>query len=50
MAGIPVKLLHEGEGNPVTIELRNGEVYRGHLDAAEDNMNCQLSGVTFRAR
>uniref|UniRef100_A0A7S1C9Q8 Small nuclear ribonucleoprotein Sm D3 n=1 Tax=Bicosoecida sp. CB-2014 TaxID=1486930 RepID=A0A7S1C9Q8_9STRA len=50
MAGIPVKLLHEGEGNPVTVELRNGEIYRGQLDAAEDNMNVQLSGVTFRAR
>lgn len=48
--GIPVKLLHEGEGHNVTIELRNGEVYRGLLNESEDNMNCQLSNVTFTAR
>jgi small nuclear ribonucleoprotein D3 len=24
------------------VELRNGELYRGYLDEAEDNMNCVL--------
>lgn len=41
-AGVPIKLLHEGEGHVVTIELKNGEIYRGLLQEAEDTMNCQL--------
>lgn len=45
---VPVKLLHEGQGHNVTIELKNGELYRGHLAVAEDSMNCHLSGVTMR--
>ena len=32
------------------VELTNGEKYRGHLVRAEDNMNCQLTNVTMRAR
>lgn len=47
--GVPVKLLHEAEGHTVAVELRNGEVYRGLLTDAEDNMNCQLSAVTATA-
>eukprot|EP00591_Stephanopyxis_turris_P008731 CAMPEP_0195526260 /NCGR_PEP_ID=MMETSP0794_2-20130614/27213_1 /TAXON_ID=515487 /ORGANISM="Stephanopyxis turris, Strain CCMP 815" /LENGTH=73 /DNA_ID=CAMNT_0040656897 /DNA_START=12 /DNA_END=230 /DNA_ORIENTATION=+ len=49
-AGIPIRLLLEGEGNPVTVELKTGEVYRGFLLAAEENMNCQLSKVTLTHR
>lgn len=49
-ASVPIKLLHEGEGHSVTIELKSGEIYRGYLTVAEDNMNCHLSGVTMRAR
>jgi small nuclear ribonucleoprotein D3 len=49
-ASVPIKLLHEGEGNTVTVELKTGEVYRGFLLAAEDTMNCQLSKVTLTAR
>lgn len=41
-AGVPVKLLHDGEGHVVTVELKNGEVYRGLLSDVEDTMNCQL--------
>ena len=44
--GIPIILLHDGEGSIVTIELRNGEFYRGYLDEAEDNMNCVLKDAT----
>jgi small nuclear ribonucleoprotein D3 len=44
---IPIKLLHEGVGNNVTVELKSGEIYRGFLAAAEDNMNLQLSAVTM---
>lgn len=40
--GVPVKLLHEAEGHTVTIELKTGELYRGKLIEAEDNMNCQV--------
>jgi hypothetical protein len=29
--GIPIKLLHESQGHIVTIELTNGQVYRGKL-------------------
>eukprot|EP01080_Neovahlkampfia_damariscottae_P003428 gene3428-5973_t len=48
--GIPIKLLHETEGHTVTIELKSGEVYRGHLAECEDNMNCQLKNVTLTAK
>ena len=48
--GVPIALLHEGEGRNVTIELKNGEIYRGHLQESEDSMNCQLSNVVLTAR
>ena len=48
--GVPVRLLHEAEGHNVTIELKSGEVYRGHLETAEDTMNVQLTGVAHTAR
>ena len=35
-------MLLEGEGHIVTVELKNGEIYRGLLVEAEDTMNCQL--------
>lgn len=47
---MPVKLLHEGEGHPVTVEMKTGEIYKGRLTDAEDSMNCQLSDVTMVAR
>lgn len=48
--GVPVKLLHEAEGHIVTCETVTGVVYRGKLLEAEDNMNCQIIGVTCTAR
>ena len=48
--GIPVKLLHEGDGHGVTIELKNGEIYRGTLRDSEDSMNCRMVDVTMTAR
>lgn len=48
--GVPVKLLHEGEGHVVSVELKNGEIYRGMLVEAEDTMNCQMKEVTMTAR
>lgn len=49
-AGVPVQVLHEAEGHNVTVELKNGEMYRGHLDASEDTMNVQLTNVVHTAR
>ena len=40
--GIPIILLHDAEGGLITIELKNGAVYRGTLEEAQDNMNCTL--------
>ena len=48
--GIPIKLLHDAEGQIVTMELRTGEVYRGYLDEAEDNMNCHMTDITVTAK
>ncbi|KAB0407367.1 hypothetical protein E2I00_016733, partial [Balaenoptera physalus] len=46
--GVPIKVLHEAEGHIVTCETNTGEVYRGKLIEAEDNMNCQLEQVYIR--
>merc|ERR1711865_639730 len=48
--GIPIKLIHEAEGHTVTVESKTGEVYRGQLLEAEDNMNCYIGSVTMTAR
>mmetsp|Transcript_9509 Transcript_9509/g.14315 ORF Transcript_9509/g.14315 Transcript_9509/m.14315 type:complete len:168 (+) Transcript_9509:144-647(+) len=44
--GIPVILLHDAEGGIVTVELKNGDTYRGFLDEAQDNMNCTMKDCT----
>lgn len=46
--GVPIKVLHEAEGHTVTVETMLGEVYRGKLLEAEDNMNVQVGIVLFR--
>jgi len=48
--GVPIKVLHEAEGHIITLETTIGEVYRGKLVEAEDNMNCQMSDVTVTLR
>jgi small nuclear ribonucleoprotein D3 len=48
--GVPILLLHEGQGHVVTVEMKTGEVYRGKLTEAEDTMNCAISDVTVTAR
>jgi len=48
--GVPIKVLHEAEGHIVTCETITGEVYRGKLVEAEDNMNCQIQNVTVTYR
>nr|ADF28512.1 small nuclear robonucleoprotein SMD3 [Pelinobius muticus] len=48
--GVPVKVFHEAEGHVVTLETNTGEIYRGRLVEAEDNMNCQMADVTVTYR
>ena len=36
--------------NIPAVELRNGEMYRGRLVEAEDNMSCQLSGIVLTGK
>lgn len=48
--GVPIKVLHEAEGHIVTCETNTGEVYRGKLIEAEDNMNCQMINITVTYR
>mmetsp|Transcript_12773 Transcript_12773/g.18639 ORF Transcript_12773/g.18639 Transcript_12773/m.18639 type:complete len:109 (+) Transcript_12773:257-583(+) len=48
--GVPVKLLFEAEGMKVTVEMKNGEIYRGMLINAEDTMNMTISDVVRTAR
>ena len=48
--GIPIKVLHDAEGHTVTVELKTGEVFRGKLDEAEDNMNVHISNCTKTAK
>lgn len=43
-------MLHEAEGHIVTCETITGEVYRGKLIEAEDNMNCQMTQITVTYR
>jgi len=39
---VPIKVLQKSEGYIVTWETFDGEIYRGQLIEAEDNMNCQV--------
>lgn len=48
--GVPVKVLHEAEGHVITVESCTGEVYRGRLVEAEDNMNSMMEKVTVTGR
>lgn len=48
--GVPIKVLHEAEGHIITCETITGEVYRGKLIEAEDNMNCQMTSITVTYR
>jgi len=49
-AGIPIKLLKEAESMKVTVEMKNGETFRGLLISSEDTMNMTLSDVIRTAR
>ena len=40
--GIPIVMLHEGEAHIVSVEMKNGNLYRGQMDSSEDNWNMLL--------
>ena len=48
--GVPIKVLHEAELHIISLELKTGEVYRGQLVEAEDNMNVQMKNITVTER
>ncbi|GAM17454.1 hypothetical protein SAMD00019534_006290 [Acytostelium subglobosum LB1] len=48
--GVPVKILHEADSHVITIELRNGDLYRGTLVESEDNMNCRMANITMTTK
>ena len=43
--GLPSIILHEGEAHIITVEMRNGFVYRGYLQQSEDNWNMLLTNA-----
>lgn len=43
---MPALLLHEGEGLTLTVETKDGTLYRGRAEVTEDNMNVSLREVT----
>jgi len=45
--GIPVCLLQESEGTTITVEAKDGSMYRGLLQEAEDNFNVSLKNVQY---
>src|SRR5579862_118329 len=48
--GIPIKLLHESQGHIVTVELTNGQVYRGKLVEGTTPGPLTPSPSSFSAR
>jgi len=40
--GVPIKLIHEAKNHVITIEVKTGELYRGHLVEIDDTMNCLI--------
>ena len=49
-ATIPVKVLYEAVPHIVSVEMKNGEAYRGKLASVEENMNCLVEGRTLWCR
>ncbi|OEU21122.1 Sm-like ribonucleo protein [Fragilariopsis cylindrus CCMP1102] len=46
--GIPIVVLHDCEGAVIEIETKNGELIRGLLFEAEDQMNLYLKNCIIR--
>lgn len=48
--GIPIKLLHESKNHVISVELKSGELYRGHLIDIDDTMNMLLENCTYTSK
>ena len=48
--GIPIKLLHESKNHVISVELKSGELYRGHLIDIDDTMNMLLENCTHTSK
>lgn len=46
---VPIKLMHEAKSHVVTVESKEGELYRGHLLDTDDTMNCLLENCHYTA-
>eukprot|EP01063_Lacrimia_lanifica_P014724 TRINITY_DN21287_c0_g1_i1.p4 TRINITY_DN21287_c0_g1~~TRINITY_DN21287_c0_g1_i1.p4 ORF type:complete len:132 (+),score=50.69 TRINITY_DN21287_c0_g1_i1:105-500(+) len=46
---LPMHLVKVALGHPLCVELKNGEVYNGHLKQCDDWMNLHLVGVVCTA-
>jgi U6 snRNA-associated Sm-like protein LSm4 len=47
---LPLSLLRAAKGQPLLVELKNGETYNGTLVACDNYMNLSLSGVVCTSR
>ena len=47
--GTPLKLLHEREGHRVSMELKNGDKFRGTLIKSENSWTSQLEDITYNS-
>lgn len=50
MKSVPLTLLLESREHIVSVELSNGDTYRGKLEKSEDNMNLQMRDVVVTTR
>ena len=46
--GIPIVVLHDAEGSVVEVETKKGELIRGLLFEAEDQMNLYIKNAVIR--
>eukprot|EP00667_Euglena_gracilis_P018568 EG_transcript_19730 len=49
-SSVPLRVLMESVRSTVAIEMVTGEVYRGYLLEAQENMNCRLNNITVTYR
>jgi len=47
---VPLRVLLDSVRSTVAIELVTGEVYRGYLLEAQENMNCRMNNITVTYR
>lgn len=47
---LPLSLLKAAQGQPMLVELKNGDTYNGRLDNCDSWMNIKLKDVIFTSR